>query len=143
MLRKDKALLESLTRKYGKKGLLNELLNEDWVKKINTPKKKQFEANVKYLEDNYVGVEEEPCWDDLKYSRELYFETPSGGDFSITVEDLTREKVLDYLYDYDVDEAVELWWDAKNTPFSNIKDLYNDIEQWKKDFIDIAKGMPY
>lgn len=33
MLRKDKALLESLTRKYGKKGLLNELLNEDWVKK--------------------------------------------------------------------------------------------------------------
>lgn len=138
MLRKDKALLESLTKKYGKKFILKEMAARSQVSK-----KKQFEANVKYLEDNYVGVENEPCWDDLKYSRELYFETPSGGDFSICVEDLTREKVMDYLYDYDIDEQVELWWDANNTPFSSIRDLYDDIKQWRDDFMEIAKDMPY
>lgn len=105
--------------------------------------KKEFNVNIAYLEANYIEVNDEPLWKDKPYSRELYFETPSGGDFSISVEEVTREKVLDYLDDFDVDEVVMLWWENGRHPFGSIKALYEDIEQWLQDFKQIAYNMPY
>lgn len=106
-------------------------------------KKKEIKANIAYLEDNQVCVSDEPVWDNMPNSRELFFSTPCGGDFSICVEELSRYEVLKYLHEYDVSEATSMWWDADNTPFSNIGDLYEDIKQWQEDFIEIAEGMPY
>lgn len=103
----------------------------------------KFLANIEYLENNGVCVEDTPAWEEYPQSRELYFSTHCGGDFCICVEELSRYEVLKYLHEYDVSEATSMWWDADNTPFSNIGDLYEDIKQWKEDFIEIAEGMPY
>ena len=105
--------------------------------------KKEFKANVSYLKNAGVVISEDAAWRGYPYSRELYFETPSGGDFSITVEEVTREKVLEYLDDYDVNEECILWWNGGRLPFSNIKALYEDIEQWLENFKEIAYNMPY
>lgn len=106
-------------------------------------KKKEFKANQKYLEENGVYIEGEPSWDEYPYSRELFMSTEYGGDLSICVEELTREEVLNVLEGFDVNEETKIWWDGGRIPFDNIKDLYDDIYQWKEDFIQIAKGMPY
>lgn len=104
---------------------------------------KEFKANIKYLEDNGVSVSNNPTWESFPHSRELYFNTPSGGDFSICVEELSREKVLDNLDSFDINEETVLWWGEGNHPFSNVKQLYEDIEQWVENFTKIAENMPY
>ena len=105
---------------------------------------KKFNANEVYLEGKNVTISNECIWSNLPYSRELYFRTPSGGDFSICVEELTREEVLNYLSDYDINEETLLWWkNNDNLPFDNIKALYEDIEEWVNNFKKIAEGMPY
>lgn len=106
-------------------------------------KKKEFKANIAYLNNNDVYVTDEPLWDNIPQSRELYYRTPSGGDFSICVDELSQECVLSALHDVDVNETTLLWWNGGITPFANIKDLYDDIEQWKEGFIEIANSMPY
>ena len=105
--------------------------------------KKEFKANTSYLENAGVVVSEDAVWDELPNSRELSFETPAGGDFSIAVEEVTRECVLKYLDDYDVNEVCLSWWNSGKSPFRNIKALYEDIEQWLEDFKEIAYNMPY
>lgn len=105
---------------------------------------KEFNANVEYLENNNVTISKESVFENLPYSRELYFSTPSGGDFSICVGDLTREEVLRCLSDYDINEETLLWWNNNdNLPFDNIKALYEDIEEWVANFKAIAEQMPY
>ena len=107
-------------------------------------KTKEFNANEAYLEENNVTISQESIFENLPYSRELYFKTPSGGDFSICVEELTREEVLNYLSDYDINEETLLWWkNNDNLLFDNIKALYEDIEEWVNNFKNIAEGMPY
>jgi hypothetical protein len=106
-------------------------------------KKKEFKANQEYLEENDVYLSDDVVWDEYPYSRELFMRTDSDGDFSICVEELTREEVLNKLRGFDVNEETILWWGGRGVPFDNIKDLYDDIYQWKEDFIQIAEGMPY
>lgn len=107
-------------------------------------KDKDFLANVEYLENNGVCVEDTPAWEGYPQSRELYFSTDCGGDFSICVEELSRYEVLKYLHSYDVSEATSMWWEGgRGLPFHNIGQLYEDIDKWKNDFITIAEGMPY
>lgn len=105
--------------------------------------KKEFKANQEYLEENDVYLSDDAVWDSYPYSRELYMRTDSGGDFYICVEELTREEVLNALRGFDVNEETMQWWGGRGVPFDNIKDLYDDIYQWKEDFIQIAEGMPY
>ena len=105
--------------------------------------KKEFLANVAYLEENNVTVVDEPCWANMPYSRELYYRTPSDGDFSICVDELTSVDLTGRLYDFDVSEETARWWQSGRTPFTDIKDLYEDIDEWKQNFIKIAEGMPY
>lgn len=106
-------------------------------------KKREFRANVAYLENAGVGVSKDVAWENYPFSRELYFETPACGDFGISVKEVTRDNVLEYLDDYDVNEECLLWWNSGKSPFSNIKALYEDIEQWLEDFKEIAYNMPY
>lgn len=105
--------------------------------------KKQFKANEKYLTENGVSVEDTPVWDGYPYSRELFFRTPAGGDFSVCVEEMNRESVIQALQDFDINENTLLWWNSDRTSFETIKELYEDIEQWRDDFMEIANEMPY
>lgn len=105
--------------------------------------KKEFKANLAYLENSGVVISDEAVWDYAPNSRELYFSTASGGDFSICVEEVTRDEVLAYLDGYDINGECLLWWDSGRTPFNDIKALYEDIEQWVEDFKAIAYNMPY
>ena len=106
-------------------------------------KKKDFNANVAYLEEQGVYIDDCPAWEERPFSRCLCYNTPCDGDFSIVVEELTREKVLEYLDSYDINEECLMWWNSGRTPFSNIRDLYNDIESWVEEFKEIAWNMPY
>lgn len=105
--------------------------------------KNEFKANLAYLENAGVVVSEDAVWIEAPFSRELYLDRPSGAEFGISVEEVTREKVLACLDDYDVNEECILWWNSDKSPFSNIKALYEDIEQWVEDFKEIAYNMPY
>lgn len=106
-------------------------------------KKRELKANEKYLSKNGIYIEDTPVWDNLPYSRELYYRTQCGGDFSICVEELNKVSVVQSLYDFDINENTLLWWNSDTTQFETIKELYEDIEQWRDDFIEIANGMPY
>lgn len=106
-------------------------------------KKKELEANQEYLQENGIFIPDYAVWDEYPDSRELFLRTDSGGDFSICVEELTREEVLNMLNGFDVNEEVKIWWGGRGVPFDNIRDLYEDIYQWRKDFIQIAEGIPY
>lgn len=106
-------------------------------------KQEEFKANQEYLEENDVYLSDDAVWDMYPDSRELFKNTEGGGDFSICVEELTREEVLNVLRGFDVNEEAMKWWGGRGVPFDNIKELYEDIYQWKEDFIQIANGMPY
>lgn len=106
-------------------------------------KKREFKANQEYLEENDVYPSDDAVWDMYPDSRELFKYTDGGGDFSLCVKSLDRECVLTALESFDVNEETMMWWGGRGVPFDNIKDLYDDIYQWKEDFIKIAEGMPY
>lgn len=105
--------------------------------------KRQFKANEKHLAENGVYIENEPAWENYPYSRELYFRTPAGGDFSICVEEMNRESVIQAIQDFDINENTLLWWNSDRTPFETIKELYEDIEQWRDNLMGIANEIPY
>lgn len=99
------------------------------------------EANKAYLEQNdFKCIENNDDW-------ELESYTDGGGDMIITLEELTREALVEYLENFDVDEETLIWWPdgkpGRGVPFDNIKGLYNDIEDWRKWALKIAKRMPY
>lgn len=100
-------------------------------------------ANIDYLKRNNVSVDEINYSNGNSYELGLY--TPSGGDFSITIdeEELTCYDVCEYLRNYDVSDETRLWWDSEFSPFDNIRDLYDDIEAWRTNFLAIAENMPY
>jgi hypothetical protein len=104
---------------------------------------KEFNENIEYLETTDVSVSDDQLYEDKEYSRELYMFTDGFGDFSICVPELSRDGLLSVLEDYDVNEETLLWWNGRGVPFDNIKDLYDDIENWKNKFIKIAECMPY
>ena len=92
MLRKDKALLESLTRKYGKKTILN---------KINENKQDEIASLYKREIFNYL--------DTVKRSKlsDILYEFGYGDEYHELVDDIMdalgldeMEEHYDYLYPY-------------------------------------------
>lgn len=92
MLRKDKALLESLTRKYGKKNILNE---------INENKQAEIASLYKREIFNYLDSLK---WDNLY---DIIYEFGYGDEYHELVDDIMdalgldeMEEHYDYLYPY-------------------------------------------
>lgn len=77
---------------------------------------------------------------------ELESFTEGGGDQIVHVDNLTRNDVIEYLEDYDVNEETNLWFPdgkpGKGVPFDNYKDLWDDIENWRQWMLHIARRMP-
>lgn len=77
---------------------------------------------------------------------ELESYTDGGGDQIIYIDSLTRDELIEYLENYDVNNETNLWFPdgqpGKGVPFDNYKDLWDDIENWRKWMLGIAKRMP-
>ncbi len=77
---------------------------------------------------------------------ELESHTDGGGDQLVYVDNLTRDELVEYLKDYNVNEETNIWFPdgqpGKGVPFDNYKDLWDDIENWRKWLLKIAKRMP-
>lgn len=99
------------------------------------------DANKQYLESKYVKVIPNDV-DDGCIDLENY--TPEGGHMSIQLDRLTKANLQTFIDNYDINEEIRLWHNQLElTPFSNINDLYNDIEAWLNNLQTICDGMPY
>lgn len=99
------------------------------------------QSNKEFLERHDINCEK---MDDGGWELESY--TNGGGDQVIYVDNLTREELVEYLENYDVNEETNLWFPnghpGKGVPFDNYKDLWDDIENWRQRMLRIANSMP-
>lgn len=106
-----------------------------------------FNKNKEYLESNDVRVIEQGLWDNKPFSAELECYTPAGEDMIIDLEELSRDALQEYIDSFDINENVSMWWpnghkvEDKGIPFDNIKEHYEDYEEWLDDLERISEGM--
>lgn len=110
--------------------------------------KREFDKNIQYLEDNDIRFCGNAYND--KFSAELETYTDAGEDMIITLEVLSKECLQKYINDFDINENVMLWWgdgeDAaheRGVPFTDIKDHYEDYENYIENLQKICDEMPY
>jgi hypothetical protein len=110
--------------------------------------KKEFNANKKYLlEDcNNIFWNGQTC-DRFPFSVELESYTKAGGDMIIYLEVCDKEHLQEYIDTYDINQEVIGWWTdgikGNGVPFDNIRDHYNDLEDWLNWMQGICNNMPY
>ena len=99
------------------------------------------QSNKDFLENHDIHCDK---MDDGGWELESY--TDGGGDQIIYVDKLTKNDLVEYLENYDVNEETNLWFPdgrpGNGVPFDNYKDLWDDIEDWRKWTLGIAKRMP-
>ena len=103
-----------------------------------------FNKNKEYLESNDVRVIAQGLWDNKPFSAELECYTPAGEDMIIDLEELSRDALQEYIDSFDINENVLLWWEngqPTDIPFDNIKEHYEDYEEWLEDLERISEGM--
>lgn len=103
-----------------------------------------FNKNKEYLESNDVKVIVQGLWDNKPFSAEIECYTPAGEDMIIDLEELSRDALQEYIDSFDINENVSMWWpngQPSGVPFSNIKEHYEDYEEWLDDLERISEGM--
>lgn len=99
------------------------------------------QSNKEFLENHDIHCDK---MDNGGWELESY--TDGGGDQLIYVDNLTREELVENLENYDVNYETSLWLPdgrpGRGVPFDNYKDLWDDIEDWRKWALGIAKRMP-
>jgi len=107
----------------------------------------EFEANLAYLKDSgFVLHEVGNVWDNCPFSAEIENYTDAGGDMMINLEVVDKEHLEEYIDNFDINDEVISWWrNGKNTslPFNNIREHYNDVEQWLSNLEEVCDYMPY
>lgn len=105
---------------------------------------KEYNENKSYLEDWNVSVCDK-AWDDKEFSAELESYTRAGGDMIVCLEVLDKEHLQEYIDNFDINDEVLMWWQdgGKGLPFANIRDHYDDIEDWVEGLQDICDKMPH
>ena len=86
---------------------------------------------------------------DIEEAGEIELEsyTDGGGDMIITIDvsDDWKQAFKDYVEEFDIDNEVSIWWPdgqpGKGMPFNNIRELYDDIDDWVKWLKDIIRIM--
>lgn len=101
---------------------------------------------IDYLGENCVSCK----WDGDSW--ELQYYTDAGGDMNWTLDALTKECLQDYIDNFDINEEVLLWWQpgdpwsgrrpGDGVPFDNVKQHYEDLEDWLDSLQEICDGMP-
>ena len=99
------------------------------------------QSNKDFLENHDIHCDK---MDDGGWELESY--TDGGGDQIVYVDNLTREELVECLESYDVNEGTNLWFPdgipGNGVPFDNYKDLWDDLENWRKRMLNVAKRMP-
>lgn len=99
------------------------------------------QLNKDFLENHDIHCDK---MDDGRWELESY--TDGGGDQLIYIDNLTRDELIEYLENYDVNNETDLWFPdgrpGRGVPFDNYKDLWDDIEDWRRWMLNIAKRMP-
>lgn len=110
----------------------------------------QDEINLMYLEDNEITLSSTEIWNNEPRSVELETYTDAGEDMLIDLTEPTKEVLQKYIDDFDVNEEVMMWWQegadyahSKGVPFDNVKDHYEDYEDYLKWLQKVCNGMPY
>lgn len=113
--------------------------------------KKEFNANKKYLLEDCKNIFYNGDIDEEKsYSAELESYTKAGGDMIIYLKELDKENLQDYIDNFNINDEVIGWWrdgeveaHNKGVPFNNIKEHYEDVQDWLRWLEQICNGMPY
>ena len=104
----------------------------------------EFKANIKHLSENDIIWRPETG---EYYSGELVCHTPAGEEMFITLEVVNKEHLQEYIDNFDINYNVVLWWPngerGSGVPFDNIKEHYEDYEEWLEQLQEICDGMPY
>ena len=105
---------------------LQRISNEEHEKRI-----------IEYLEEKDVKVTKcDNGW-------ELENFTNKGGDQIIYLDELSKDELVEYLENFDVNEETLIHCqDHSNIPFNNVGVLYNDIAEWCDDMLEIAYNIP-
>lgn len=125
-------------------------LSYDWeLKKLTIdelPYKDAF--NLSYLEDNGLTKQNSsPVWENYPRSVELECYTEAGGDMLIDLEEPTRERMQEYIDGFDINHEVAIWWPdgkpGRGVPFANMREHWDDLEDWLKWLQRVCDKMPY
>ena len=125
-------------------------VNYDWERDdllINGKPYKDF-INLSYLSDNDINVaSDEPIWEESPRSIELESYTNAGEDMIIDLEEPTKAKLQDYINGFDINHNVSIWWvnglPGNGVPFSNMKEHYEDYEDYLSWLQKVCDKMPY
>ena len=107
----------------------------------------KFKENIEYLSENDIIWR--PGFDESNFSGELECYTPAGEDMFITLEVVDKEHLQEYIDNFDINENVSLWWpngekaEGMGVPFDNMKEHYEDYEEWLAGLQEVCDGMPY
>ena len=101
------------------------------------------------LREEYVNILEEHGWRVSSYTDdgrvEIETETPAGEDFIVCVEvECFPEQVAMYAQDFDVDEHIAMWIEAKKNGDSNVppaRVLVHDAEEIEKMLYSLAEDL--
>lgn len=104
--------------------------------------------NLLYLSNNDINQQnDEPVWGNHPHSVELECYTDGGEDMIIYLEKPTKEKLQEYIDNFDINENVSMWWEGgrpgRGVPFDNMKEHYEDYEAYLKRLQKVCDKMPY
>lgn len=109
-------------------------LDSSYMRTIN----KNLEVFEKY---NVHKVNTEPLYAGYPQSVEMELYTDAGEDMLMDLEQPTRECLLEWIEDFDINDEVITWWvsDRHNSlPFNNIKEHYEDYEKMINKLLKLA-----
>ena len=96
--------------------------------------------NLRYLDECGIwktnGEDEFSCY------------TPNGDEEMFIRLEKPRKKYLqEYIDNFDIDYNVSIWWPngqkGSGVPFDNMKEHYEDYEEYLKNLQEVCDGMPY
>lgn len=103
--------------------------------------------NIYYLEDNDMTLQNSRPWESKERSVEFECYTDAGEDMFIDLEEPTKEKLQEYINNFDIDYNVSIWWEngkpGRGVPFNNRKEHYEDYEDYLKWLQGICDKMPF
>ena len=108
----------------------------------------KYAINLEYLDREGVSCcSDSHVWDNHPHSVELECFTDAGGDMIIDLEKPTQAQLQGYIDDFDIDKEVALWWPngkpGNGVPFANMREHWNDLENYLKWLQGICDKMPY
>ena len=106
-----------------------------------------YKQAIDYLDEHEIRMIGR-AWEDEPQSVELECFTNAGEDMIFCLKEPSREKLQEYIEDFDINANVIGWWPngqkakGMGVPFSNIKEHYEDYEDYLAWLQEVCDGMP-